>query len=96
MYILTKEENSLESGTYATYDADGITIVQFFVDKDDAITYNTQLNAVGFELHVTKTPDDNIDKLCDLIGHAYTVVEPGDIVLPRIETMTTNLFRDRI
>jgi hypothetical protein len=41
MYILTKEEDNIESGTYATYDADGSTVVQFFVDKDDAITYNT-------------------------------------------------------
>lgn len=92
MYILTKLKDDIESGTYATYDADGSTVVQFFVDKDDAITYNTQLDAVGFELYVTQTPDDNIDKLCDILGHAYTVVEPGEIVLPRIETMTNDLL----
>lgn len=91
MYILTQEKNDIESGTYATYDSDGVTIVQFFVDKDDAITYNELLTAAGYKLHVTQTPDDNIDKLCDVLGHAYSVVEPGEVVVPRFETLTNDL-----
>jgi len=92
MYILTKEEDDIESGAYATYDTDGVTIVQFFVDKDDAITYNELLNAVGYDLHVTQTPDEHVDKLCDLLGHAYTVVEPGEVVIPKMETLTDDLL----
>ena len=91
MYILTKKEGSIESGTYATLDTDGITMVQFFVDKDDAISYNTLLGAVGYELQITETPDDTIDKLCDLLGHAYSVVEPGQVVVPRAETLVDTL-----
>ena len=92
MFVLTQEEGSFESGTYATYDVDGITMVQFFVDKDDAMTYNEQLAAIGYDLSVTETPDESIDKLCDLLGYAYTIVEPGEVVIPRFETMT-DLFQ---
>ncbi len=88
MFVLTKEEGSFESGTYATYDVDGITMVQFFVNKDDAMTYNVQLSAIGYDLSVTETPDDSVDKLCDMLGYAYTIVEPGEVVVPRFETMT--------
>lgn len=91
MFILTKQEGSIESGAYATIDTDGITMVQFFVDKDDAISYNTLLGAVGFELQVTETPDESIDKLCDMLGHAYSVVEPGEVVVPRAETLVDTL-----
>jgi hypothetical protein len=91
MFILTKQEGSIESGAYATIDTDGITMVQFFVDKDDAISYNTLLGAVGFELQVTETPDESIDKLCDMLGHAYSVVEPGEVVVPSAETLVDTL-----
>lgn len=87
MYMLTKKENDIESGAYATLDQDGITVIQFFVDKDDALSYNTQLSAVGYDLCVTETPDEAVDKLCDLLGYAYTVVEPGQIIFPRTETL---------
>lgn len=88
MFVLTREEGSFESGTYATYDVDGITMLQFFVDKDDATTYNEQLSAIGYELSVTETPDESVDKICDMLGYAYTIVEPGEVVIPRFETMT--------
>lgn len=88
MFVLTREEGSFESGTYATYDVDGITMLQFFVDKDDAMTYNEQLSAIGYELSVTETPDESVDKICDMLGYAYTIVEPGEVVIPRFETMT--------
>ena len=46
MFILTREKGDIESGTYATLkDCDGITVVQFFVDKDDAVCYNEQLKS---------------------------------------------------
>lgn len=87
MFILTKELDNIESGAYATMDTEGTTIVQFFVDKDDAITYNEQLKAVGYDLCVTETPDESIDKMCDLLGYAYTVAEPGEFIVPRTETL---------
>ena len=90
MYLLTRKQDDIESGTYATVDTEGQTIVQFFVDKDDALTYNELLTAVGYDLHVTKTPDDRVDQLCDLLGYAYTVAEPGDVVVPRTETLLSD------
>ena len=92
MYLLTKQKDNIESGAYATIDDEGTTIVQFFVDKDDAITYNTLLEAIGEELHITETKDDNVDKMCDVLGYAYSVVEPGEVVFPRIETLQSDLF----
>ena len=87
MYLLTKKQDDIESGTYATVDTDGHTIVQFFIDKDDAITYNTMLEALGQDLHITETDNDTADKLCSVLGYAYSIVEPGEIVIPRIETL---------
>ena len=88
MYILTQTKGDIESGTYATVDGDGTTMVQFFVDKDDAVSYNELLGAVGYDLHITETPDEHIDKICDMLGYAYTVVEPGEVIFPRVETYT--------
>ena len=87
MFYLTQQKNDVDNGVYATKDDDGTTVIQFFVDKDDATTYNTQLNAVGYELEVSETPDETVEKLSDALGYAYTVVEPGDIVIPRLETL---------
>ena len=87
MYILTKELDSIESGTFASIDNDGRAIIQFFVDKDDAVTYNTQLEALGQDLVVTETEDEAIDKICNVMGYAYSVVQPGEFVIPKIETL---------
>jgi len=87
MYILTRKEDDIESGAFASVDTDGQTIVQFFMNKDDAITYNTMLEALGQDLHITETDNDTADRLCCILGFAYTIVEPGEIVIPRIETL---------
>ena len=49
MFILTKKPDNIESGAFASCDDEGDTIVQFFVEKDDAVTYNTHLEALGQE-----------------------------------------------
>jgi len=87
MYLLTKIEGDVESGAYASIDEEGTPIVQFFVNKDDAICYNTQLEAIGQEIKVTEINSDILDKFCGVIGHAYTVVDEGEIVIPRMETL---------
>ena len=92
MFILTKKQDNVESGAYASIDDEGDTIVQFFVDKDDALTYNTMLEALGEKLFVTETKMDEADKMCCLMGYAYTVVEPGEIVIPRAETHQHDMF----
>ena len=94
MYLLTKQEGSIESGAFATVDNEGTTIVQFFVDRDDAVSYNIQLEALGEELYITETKDDNVDKLCDVMGYAYSVIEPGEVIFPRMETIQNELFEE--
>jgi hypothetical protein len=92
MFILTKKPDSIESGAFASCDDEGETIVQFFVDKDDAVTYNTHLEALDEKLYVTETAMDDADKMCALLGFAYTVVEPGEFVIPRLETVQNDLL----
>ena len=41
------------------------------------------------DLYVTETKDENVDKLCDVLGYAYSVVEPGEVVIPQ----NSKLFR---
>ena len=91
MYLLTKKEGDLESGAYASVDDDGTPIVQFFVNKDDAITYNTMLEALDQDISVTEIDSDAYEKFCSVIGHAYTVIEEGEIVIPKLETLTHTL-----
>jgi len=92
MFMLTKKHNDIESGAFASVDDDGRTIVQFFVDKDDAVTYNTHLEALGQDLQVTETKVDEVDKLCSMLGYAYTVVQPGEVVIPLAETIQHDHF----
>ena len=92
MFILTKKPDNIESGAFASCDDDGDTIVQFFVDKDDAVTYNTHLEALDEKLYVTETAIEDADKMCALLGFSYTVVEPGEIVIPRLETVQNDLL----
>lgn len=86
MFLLTEKENTPQNGAYASIDKDGTHIIQFFVNKEDAITYNTQMEALDFKLYVSEIPDDMVDNLCDTIGVAYSIVQPGEIVIPRLET----------
>ena len=87
MFLITRKQDDIESGAYASVDNDGGAIIQFFVDKDDAITYTTHLEALGESLCVTDAGTDDVDKLCGILGYPYTIVEPGEIVIPRLETL---------
>ena len=101
MYLLTTIENNPESGAFASMDDDGTPIVQFFVSKDDAVCYNTQLEALGQDLYVTETDGDMFEKMISILGHAYTVVDEGELVIPKLETlqhvlMEQSLFNDHL
>ena len=87
MYVLTTRPDTLSDGAYATYGEDGTIVLQFFVDKEDAMSYNVQLEALsGKELFITEVADEeSINKLCDLLGYAYSIAEPGEVIIPRIE-----------
>ena len=87
MYLLTKEEDNLESGTYATMDDDGTPIVQFFENRDDAITYATMLEAIGTDINITEIEAEMYEKFCGALGHAYTVAGEGEMVIPKLETL---------
>jgi hypothetical protein len=51
MNVLTnKNRRRLRIRSLCSVDDDGTPIVQFFVNKDDAITYNTMLEALGQDI----------------------------------------------
>ena len=87
MYILTKKKDKLDSGVYASVDDDGTPIVQFFVEKDDAIMYNTMLEAIDQEICVTEIEEELMEKFCNAMGHAYSIVDEGEFVIPKLETL---------
>ena len=87
MYLLTKQEGKIDSGVYASVDDEGTPIVQFFVDKNDAITYNTRLEAIDHDLGLTEIEDDMFEKFCNVTGHAYSIVDEGEFVIPKLETL---------
>ena len=45
---------------------------------------------------VTEVADENIDKLCDLMGYGHTVVKPGQVVVPRLETLENDATNDSL
>ena len=92
MYLLTKDKGDLESGAFASVDDDGTPIVQFFVNKDDAITYNTMLEAIGQEINVTEIDSEMLDKYCGVLGHAYSMAEEGELIIPRLETLSHTML----
>ena len=87
MYLLTRREGEIDSGVYASLDEDGTSVVQFFVDKDDAIMYNTMLEALDQNICVTEIEDDMLDKFCSVLGYAYSIVDEGEFVIPKLETL---------
>lgn len=84
MFLLTKD-GTVQSGAYATRDSSGDIVVQFFELEDDAISYNVHLTALGQDLVVTECQAEHIDKLCDIMGYAHTIIEAGQVVVPRYE-----------
>lgn len=91
LFAITNSPEDPTSGLYATMDADGETTVQLFVSEDDAVSYNVQLEAIGQDLHVSEIVDSsNIDKLCEVMGYAFTIIQPGEVVVPRYETQASD------
>ena len=94
LYAITNNPEDPSAGMYATQDAEGNVIVQLFMNEEDALSYNVQLEALGQDLHVREIQDEsNIDKLCEVMGYAFTIIQPGEVVVPRYETQAFD-FQD--
>ncbi|QIN96779.1 hypothetical protein [Synechococcus phage S-N03] len=93
VYVISISETDPTTGMYAVYDEDGETMVQVFLDRDDAECYNTHLEALGQELHVCEIPDNEaIYRLCDMMGYGFVTINKGEVVVPRMETLKADLF----
>lgn len=92
-FVITNDKEDPTAGMYATTDNYGNTIIQLFLDRDDAISYNIHLEAIGMELYVVGIEDgDSIRQLCEMMGHGTTTINKGEVTVPRIETLKTDLL----
>ena len=93
VYVITNEPSNPTGGLYAVTDDDGNTVVQMFLDEDDAISYNVHLEALGQDLHVHRIGDGtSIHHLCEIMGYAFVIIPKGEVVVPRTETLQFDLI----
>ena len=93
VYIISVDEKDPTSGMYAVLDEDGQTMVQVFLYKDDATSYNVHLEALGQDLHVCELQDRTpVFNLCEMMGYGFVIINKGEVVVPRIETLKSDLF----
>lgn len=93
VYVISISETDPTTGMYAVHDEDGETMVQVFLDKDDAECYNIHLEALGQDLHVCEVKDgETVYRLCDMMGYGFVTINKGEVVVPRMETLKADLF----
>ena len=50
------------------------------------------LEAIDQEIAVTEIDPDMLEKFCGALDFAYTVVDEGELVIPKIETLQHVIF----
>ena len=82
MYILIHGDKSSE-GAYAVLDKDGNKVLFFFEEDEDAERYAMMLEAdEDVSLKVIEVNFAVAVKTCAENGYRYSVITPGDIVIP--------------
>jgi len=82
MYILTIKGKTKE-GAYSVVDSDGDEVLYLFEEKDDAVRYVGQLDALDYpEMVPTKVDDDVMIEACEMHGMKYAIITPEDIIIP--------------
>ena len=82
MYVLTDKATG---GVYAvTDDEKDEKVVQIFVDKDDALRYYGQLEALDYQrpLQILELEEEHIKANCVNHGYMYCIITPNDLVTP--------------
>ena len=82
MFVLTDKATG---GVYAvTDDEKDEKVVQIFVDKDDAIRYYRQLEALDYNrpLLILELDEEQVRQNCVNHGYMYCIITPNDLVTP--------------
>ena len=82
MFVLT---DCKTGGVYAVRDDKTIDrVVQIFVDKDDALRYYGQLEALDYDrpLQILELEEEQIKANCVNHGYMYCIITPNDLVTP--------------
>ena len=86
MFILTDKRTG---GVYATMNNNKTgKVVQVFEDEDDAARYMILLEAVDYtdELEIMEVDTELVAMNCDSYGYSYAIVEPTDLLIPKLDT----------
>jgi hypothetical protein len=88
LYVLSPGGDIYNDGVYASVSVDGTREVIIFTNNDDAIRYQLQLEAIDVPMDVVEVETSELTTYCELNGFAYVIVEEGELVFPRIETLS--------
>ena len=86
MFILTDKRTG---GVYATMNnKKNGKVVQVFEDEDDAARYMILLEAEDYtdELEIMEVDTELVAMNCDSYGYSYAIVEPTDLIIPKLDT----------
>ena len=86
MFILTDKRTG---GVYATKNnKKNGKVVQVFEDEDDAARYMILLEAEDYtdELEIMEVDTELVAMNCDSYGYSYAIVEPTDLIIPKLDT----------
>ncbi len=81
LYVLGLGDTYKE-GIYMTPEMD----ILIFKQEDDAIRYKEQLDAIDMKTNLITMDKSELLSLCDISEYSYVIVEPDELVFPRIET----------
>mgnify|MGYP001194645227 FL=1 len=81
MFILTEQDTG---GVYALPNNKNVKTVHMFEQKDDAVRYLEQLQAIDYKrkLELMEIDVDSVAINCDKFGYAYSIVTKNDLILP--------------
>ena len=83
MYILVHGGEEQTEGAYAVLDKSGNKVLFFFEEEDDAERYAMMLYAdEEISLRLIEVNFPTAVKTCVENGYKYSVITPGDIVIP--------------
>ncbi len=89
LYVLGLGETYRE-GIYMTPEMN----ILIFRNEDDAIRYREQLSAIDMDTKLIEMDKVELLSLCDISEYSYVIVEPNELVFPRIETFFVDEYEN--
>lgn len=88
LYVLSPGGDIYKDGVYASVSVDGTREVVIFTNRDDVVRYQIQLDAIDVSMDIVEVETSELTTYCELNNFAYVIVEEGELVFPRVETLS--------